>query len=109
MEQIALGKGNFLITTTPNSLIFRQLENPHIIGDIMDFSTAKFSQIIQINLRNYFELKEFKDLVKNSYQTNIFEFQNVKFDFTQYNRNSVDALLDQINWIERFIPKSIVC
>lgn len=109
MKQIILGKGNILISTTPNSLVFRQLKNSYKIGDVIDFSTAEFSQVIQLNLRNYFELKEFKDLVKNSYQLKTFEFQNIKFDFTQYSRDSVDVLLDQINWVEKFIPKSIAC
>lgn len=109
MKQIILGKGNILISTTPNSLIFRQLEDSYSVGEIIDFSKVKFSQIIQVNLRNYFELKEFKDLVKNSYQLKTFEFQNIKFDFTQYNRDSVDALLDQISWVEKFISKSIAC
>ena len=110
MEQIVLGEGNFLITATPNSLIFRQLLlSSHSIGDVVDFSKEQFSQIVQVNLRNYFELKEFKNLVKNAYFLKCFEFQGVKFDFTQYNRNSVDALLDQVDWIEKFISRSVIC
>ena len=109
MKKIILGKGDFLITTTLNSLIFRQLKTSKLIGDIVDFSQVEFSQTIQINLRNYFELKQFKELVKNSYSLKTFEFQNVQFDFTNYNRDSIDVLLDQINWIEKFVPKSIVC
>jgi hypothetical protein len=47
-------------------------------------------------------------LVKNAYAIGKFKFQNVEFDFSNYNRASVDTLLDQINWIEKFTSKSIV-
>lgn len=109
MKSLKFGNGNLLITTTPNSLIVRELLSNMPIGSIQEFNRVNFKDVTQINIRNYEELNQLKEMVKNSYETPVFTFQDIRFDFTNYSRSSVDVLLDQLNWIERFLSKSLVC
>jgi hypothetical protein len=47
-----------------------------------------------------------KKLLVDAYEHNIFEYKNIIFDFSNYNRKSVDCILDQLNWVEHFITKA---
>ena len=94
MKSLIFGNGNLLITTTPNSLIFRELNSKMEVGSIQEFNKIAFKEVTQVNVRDYKELKQLKEMVKNSYENPVFIFQNVKFDFTNYSRGSVDVLLD---------------
>ena len=44
----------------------------------------------------------------NAYENNIFIFRDLEFDFSNYSRKSVDCIVDQLNWIEKFIPRAII-
>jgi hypothetical protein len=52
------------------------------------------------------EVQELKQLLKNSYENNVFVFKDVKFDLTNYQRKSVDCIIDQLTWIEQFLPRT---
>jgi ABC-type transporter MlaC component len=40
------------------------------------------------------EINEFKKLLGNSYEQKMFVYKNITFDFTNYERKSVDHIMD---------------
>ena len=106
---IKFGNGNLLVSVTMNSMVIRQLDAIKEIGNSQELRDIIPTGIFQINLLNKKQIEQFRQLLKNTYLTPVFEFQNFKFDFTNYCRKSVDVMLDQLNWIDKFIPENFVC
>lgn len=108
-NKLILGTGNYLVTATINALIFKKIDKHLDLATIFD--SADYSDrynvvdIITIPFHNYSELVMLKKLLVDAYENNVFEYKNIIFDFSNYNRKSIDCILDQLNWIEHFIPK----
>ena len=92
-----------------NSITMRKLSNTYNIGDNVNLSDVKFPNTYSIYFREYSELLDFKQKVNKVYDTHIFVFQNIKFNFENYQRRSIDVLLDKINWIEKFMISNTIC
>lgn len=63
---------------------------------------------IVISFKNNGELQNFKAKVKDCYVRPVFEFQENIFNFEKFERKSIDVLLDQLNWVEKFLSKDII-
>lgn len=109
--QITIGKGNFIITSTVNGLIFKEISNINNTDDLGKKVNPKQYQndivnSITLYFQNYEEIQELRNLLSKSYDTKTFSFKYIDFDFTDYNRKCVDCIIDQLNWIEKFMPSS---
>ena len=105
--QVKIGEGKFLVTTTINGLIFKELSCPTQLGEIVDMKKYQQNVIDSFTLyfQSYEEVQDLKKLLAKSYEDKIFSFKYLDFDLTNYSRKSVDCIIDQLNWIEKFIPK----
>ena len=111
-NRLILGTGNYLVSATINALIFKKIDKTIEIAEIFDnvnySDKYNIVDIITIPFHNYSEIQQMKKLLVDAYEHNIFEYKNITFDFSNYNRKSVDCILDQLNWIEHFITKAQV-
>ena len=109
MDAIKFGKGNLLISVNMNSLIIRQIDSIKELGVSCELKDINSIGMFQISFQTKKQLEQLRQLIKDTYEKPIFEFQGFKFDFTNYFRKSVDVMVDQLNWIEKFIPDNIIC
>ena len=103
-----MGEGKYLVTATINTLTFKQLQSPLLLGEEIDLKYNNITNLFVVQFQNYSEIQELKKLLLNAYENNIFVFRGLEFDFSNYNRKSVECIIDQLNWIEKFIPRSQV-
>jgi hypothetical protein len=111
---IEFGKGQYIVTTTINTLIFKKVEPIVTTNTTIDNGTVSNGQLKQYKVVNQFnvqlatidDIHEIKKHLSNSYEQKVFEYKDIVFDFTLYDRKTIDHILDQISWIEKFIPKS---
>ena len=103
-----MGKGNYIVTATINTLIFKQIQTPLQVGEEINLKEyqSNITNAFTINFQSHLEIQELKNLLVNAYQEKIFKFKDLEFDFSDYTRKSIDCIIDQLNWIEVFIPKS---
>lgn len=110
-EIINFGNGDIIVTTTINALIIKQIDRQLDVGEIIGNNSTHPHGIknqFTLPINNYEELMQFKKLLVNAYQDRVFEYKHLTLDFSNYNRKSVDCILDQVNWLEKFIPKNVV-
>lgn len=107
-NKLIMGKGNYIVTPTINALIFKQLQVSAQVGEEINLKEYQPNviNVFVINFQNHLEIQEFKNLLVNAYQEKVFKFKDLEFDFSDYTRKSIDCIIDQLNWIETFIPKS---
>lgn len=110
-NEVKFGYGDILITQNMNSITIRKLndENKYNIGENIKISDANFSNAYNIYFREYSELMDFKQKINKAYEEHKFTFQNILFNFENYQRRSIDVILDKINWIERFMVSNTIC
>lgn len=105
--QIKLGDGNVIVTSTINALIFKKIDNKLTVGDMVDLKSQEIyvNDSFTLYFQSYLEVQELKKLLSGSYDNKQFSFKYVDFDLSNYQRKSVDCIIDQLNWIEKFMPK----
>ena len=107
---LRFGVGNIVVTATINALLFKEIDAMKSVGDIIELKNYDDIILVKdataIPFKYYSEIQEFKKLLTDAYETKTFEFKDVIFDFSNYMRKSIDCILDQLTWIEHFIPKS---
>lgn len=109
--RLILGNGKIIITpVTPNTIMFKQLKHyakVYQVGEsIVNVNTIQgIDNQFALVFDNISEIEELKRLLSGAYENNVFKFKHLVFDFSNYNRKSVDCIIDQLNWIERFMPQ----
>jgi hypothetical protein len=94
-KTLKFGNGDLLVGTTFNALIIRKLKLSKTIGQLLNPSLIlDIEYTITIPLTSIADADTLKTLVKNSFNQPVFEFQDFIFNFENYDRKSVDALLD---------------
>jgi hypothetical protein len=94
-KTLKFGNGDLLVGTTFNALIIRKLKLSKTIGQLLNPSLIlDIEYTITIPLTSATDADTLKTLVKNSFNQPVFEFQDFIFNFENYDRKSVDALLD---------------
>ena len=108
--QLRIGNGNFTVSATINALIFKELDATYTIGQDIDIknSSDKILDSYTLYFQTYQEVQQLKQLLKDSYEHRVFSFKYLDFDLTNYSRKSVDCIIDQLNWIEKFLPRTQV-
>lgn len=108
--QVCIGYGNFTVSATINALIFKQLEKSYNVGDELNMKeySEKVIDSYTLYFQTYQEVQQLKQLLKDSYENRIFSFKYLDFDLSNYSRKSVDCIVDQLNWIEKFLPRTQV-
>lgn len=108
--QLKIGNGNFTVSATINALIFKEIDTSYDVGT--ELEVKNYSQTIldsyTLYFQSYQEVQELKRLLTDAYQTRMFTFKYLDFDFTNYSRKSVDCIVDQLNWIEKFLPRTYI-
>jgi hypothetical protein len=108
--KLIIGDGTYIVTAAMNALIFKQLDLQFDIGK--DVSASNYSQefrvidIHTIPFISFLEIQELRKMLSSAYETPKFSFKGIQFDFSNYNRKSVDCILNQLTWIEHFIPRA---
>ena len=67
------------------------------VGQSVELQDKCIGKIVRqhiLSIGTYNELQEFKKLLIDAYDNKVFTFKHLQFDMTNFNRKSVDCLLD---------------
>jgi hypothetical protein len=99
---IMFGKNRYIVTTTINTLTFKVLDYNN--SDDINFVTGnqaktkypyKIVDQYNIYLPTTEDTQELKRLLTNAYESRVFTFKDVIFDFSHlYERKCIDSIID---------------